>query len=232
LIGIGERAASSTALPWIIKPSCSRHRVRRDVSTGTERRVVSAEWGVFLGRWLRHPVQIAAANPSGPWVARAMARQVRLDRRGHVLELGAGTGSLTAGLIEAGCPPEQLVMIERDPAFAALLRRRFPHATVIEGDATQVAPLLAAHGIRALASVVSSLPIKWFPVEAQEAIVRPALELAGSDGIFLQLTNAFASPLAARRLGLDGREVERVWRNFLPVQIWAYRLLPAAGSPV
>ena len=39
---------------------------------------------------------------------------------------------------------------------------------------------------------------------------------------FFQLTNAFTSPLAIDRLGIDGREVARVWLNLLPTQIWAY----------
>ena len=80
--------------------------------------------------------------------------------------------------------------------------------------------------VERLASVVSSLPIKWFSVEAQHAVVRPCLELLGPGGRFLQLTNAFTSPLAAERLGIAGREVARVWLNLLPAQIWAYSKHP------
>jgi phosphatidylethanolamine/phosphatidyl-N-methylethanolamine N-methyltransferase len=72
--------------------------------------------------------------------------------------------------------------------------------------------------------VVSSLPIKWFPREAQRAVLRPCFARLGSGGRFLQLTNAFSSPLPIEQLGLDGREAARVWRNLPPAQIWAYTM--------
>jgi phospholipid N-methyltransferase len=80
--------------------------------------------------------------------------------------------------------------------------------------------------VERLASVVSSLPIKWFSVEAQHAVVRSCLDLLGLGGRFLQLTNAFTSPVAVERLGIAGREVGRVWLNLLPAQIWAYSKHP------
>jgi phospholipid N-methyltransferase len=66
------------------------------------------------------------------------------------------------------------------------------------------------------------LPIKWFPLLAQQAVVDPCLDLLGPGGRFLQLTNAFSSPLPIDRLGIAGREIGRVWLNLLPAQIWSY----------
>jgi phospholipid N-methyltransferase len=130
--------------------------------------------------------------------------------------------------VRAGCPPERIIALESEPTLVAVLRREFPTITVLEGDATQIEGYLAGK-VERLASVVSSLPIKWFSVEAQGAVARPCLDLLGPGGRFLQLTNAFASPLAAERLGIAGREVGRVWPNLLPAQIWAYSKRP--GSP-
>ena len=58
--------------------------------------------------------------------------------------------------------------------------------------------------------------------EAQRAIVEPCLELLEPGGWFLQVTNAFSSPLPTDPLGICGREVSRVWRNLLPAQIGSY----------
>jgi phosphatidylethanolamine/phosphatidyl-N-methylethanolamine N-methyltransferase len=186
---------------------------------------VNADANVFFALWLQKPLRIAAANPSGARLADAVARCIDLKRPGPVLELGAGTGSLTQGLVRAGCPPERIIALESEPALVAVLRREFPAITVIEGDATQIGGYLAGK-VGRLASVVSSLPIKWFPVEAQRAIVGPCLDLLGPGGRFLQLTNAFTSPLAVEPLGIAGREVGRVWLNLLPAQIWAYSKRP------
>ena len=182
---------------------------------------MSAGATLFFGLWLQKPLGIAAANPSGPRLADALANCVELDRPGAVLELGAGTGSLTRGLVRAGCPPDRIIAVEREPRLVEVLRSEFPGIRVIQDDATRVSKSLMSREGR-LAAVVSSLPIKWFPLEAQRAIVKPCIELLGPGGRFLQITNAFSSPLPMERLGISGREICRVWLNVLPAQIWAY----------
>ena len=119
---------------------------------------MSAGATVFFGLWLQKPMRIAAANPSGRRFADALARCVDLDRPGVVLELGAGTGSLTRGLVRAGCPPDRIIAVEGEPRLAAVLRSEFPRMRVIEGDATRIDEYFAGCGER-LAAVVSSLPI-------------------------------------------------------------------------
>lgn len=182
---------------------------------------MAADATVFFALWLQRPLRIAAVNPSGQRLADAIAAQVDLARPGPVLELGAGTGSLTGGLIRAGCPPERIIALEREPDLAAIVRRKFPAVSVIEGDATSIGehPALCS---RQLCAVVSSLPIKWFPPDKQYAVVRPCFDRLGPGGRFIQLTNAFRSPLAMARLGITGSEVARVWLNLLPAQIWCY----------
>lgn len=176
---------------------------------------------VFFALWLQKPLRIAAANPSGQRLADAIATQVDLARPGPVLELGAGTGSLTRGLIRAGCPPERIIALEREPGLANILRRKFPAISVIEADARRIAEHPAIRD-RQLCAVVSSLPIKWFSPSEQSAVVGPCLDRLGSGGRFIQLTNAFRSPLATRQLGITGGQVARVWLNLLPAQVWCY----------
>src|SRR5580700_1174988 len=118
---------------------------------------------LFFGLWLQRPLQIAAVTPSSSHFAAVMARLVDLDRPGAVLELGAGTGSLTCGLLRAGCPPERLIALEREAALAISLSRKYPRVSTIVGDATALTDHLAERGIDRLCAVVSSLPIKWFP---------------------------------------------------------------------
>jgi phosphatidylethanolamine/phosphatidyl-N-methylethanolamine N-methyltransferase len=183
------------------------------------------DYALFFGLWLQKPLQIAAVTPSSARFACVMADLVDFDRLGPVLELGAGTGSLTRGLLRAGCPAERLIAMEREPRLAAALRRSFPGIRTIVGDAIALEEHLARLGIDQLCAVVSSLPIKWFSLADQRQIVEPCLARLGSDGRFLQMTNAFSSPIAKRPLGIAGRPVARVWRNLPPSQIWAYSTL-------
>src|SRR5579862_5468381 len=147
---------------------------------------MSGDAALFFGLWLQKPLQIAAITPSSTHLAAAMAELVDLSRPGAVLELGAGTGSLTRGLLRAGCPPERLVALERETALAATLRRSFPGISTIVGDATELEDYLAERRIDRLGAVVSSLPIKWFPLAAQRAVLAPCLARLGAGGRFLQ----------------------------------------------
>jgi len=69
---------------------------------------------------LQKPLHIAAASPSGTRLADAIANCVAFDRPGAVLELGAGTGGITRGLMRAGCPPDRIIAIEREPRLVVL----------------------------------------------------------------------------------------------------------------
>ena len=158
---------------------------------------MAADTAIFFGLWLQKPLRIATANPSGP---HSQPRAGRLSARAHIA-------------------------VEQEPRFAAVLRRDFPGATVIEGNVARIGQYLAGH-VERLSTVISSLPIKWLALEAQRAIVEPCLELLEPGGRFLQVTNAFSSPLPMDPLGICGRGVSRVWRNLLPVKIWSYSHRP------
>jgi phosphatidylethanolamine/phosphatidyl-N-methylethanolamine N-methyltransferase len=179
---------------------------------------------IFMRHWLRNPIGMGALLPSSPSVARALAGQMQLGRSGPVLELGAGTGTITAGLIAGGCPEERLMLVESEPVLTDHLREHYPGTRAICGDATKIDSVLSEIGVDRLATVISSLPIKWFPLEAQRNTVMPCLKRLGPGGYFVQITNASTSPVDHRRLRINAERVDVVWFHFLPVQVWRYWL--------
>lgn len=167
---------------------------------------------------------MGALLPSGPRVAAVLARQMALERAGPVLELGAGTGTITRGLIAGGCSPDRLVLVESEAQLAAHLREHYPATRVIGGDARKIDALLDQASIGQLATVISTLPIKWFPLEEQRSVVMPCLKQLGPGGHFIQITNAPSPPIDARRLRINAARVDSVWLHFLPVQVWRFWL--------
>ncbi len=178
---------------------------------------------LFLARWLKAPHRIGALTPSSRYLARAMARQIDIRHSKLVVELGGGTGSITKALLEAGLPPERLIVIERDEQLYHHLRERFPELRVLRGDATELVALLRPLGITAVSAVVSGLPLLSMPKRVRRLIVDQSFALLGDHGSFVQFTYGLASPLAERDFGLSGKVTARVWRNIPPAAIWRFR---------
>ena len=151
-----------------------------------------------------------------------MARLVPPDRSGPVVELGGGTGVVTAALLAAGVDAPSLVVVERDPALHRLIARRFPSVRVLCGDATDLVELLAPLGLGPACAVVSSLPLLAMSRETQRRIIEAALAVMAPDAPIIQFTYGLFSPIDRGALGLDGEVADRVLINLPPARVWRY----------
>ncbi len=70
---------------------------------------------------------------TNPEKLRALAQAAAIAPADRVLELGSGGGTVAAVL-----PPCRLTLVELDTQFAEGLRKQFPRATVVQGDALAV----------------------------------------------------------------------------------------------
>jgi phospholipid N-methyltransferase len=152
---------------------------------------------VFFKGWLEDPFHVASITPSSRWVARLMATDVGPGTR--VVELGAGTGTLTEALIEQGVRRENLYLVEQHPRFCEVLRERFPGSNVLEADAAALTKSLGS--LRASVDyVISGLPIMWFRHGTKARILREAFELLGPHGRYHQVTFFGLPPVCGRLL--------------------------------
>ena len=113
----------------------------------------------FLRSWIEKPLHVGAVMPSSKVLARAVAQYVDPHASAPVIELGPGTGAITDALLGRGVAEKRLVLVEFDPGFCALLRERFPRATVVQGDAYALSTTLAGHLTEKAIALVSSLPL-------------------------------------------------------------------------
>ena len=139
---------------------------------------------LFLREWFANPQRTGSVMPSSPMLTSAMARWLPRDPESYVLELGPGTGAVTDALLKRGLREDRLVAIENNPILARLLRRRFPLAHIITGDAWQLDTLLRENSpsIGSVGAVISSLPLLNFPEDQVNALaqkIRTVLEPRG-----------------------------------------------------
>lgn len=184
------------------------------------------EGWLFLRKWLKEPVKIAAPWPSSRRLADAMCMSINGNRNGVVVELGGGTGAVTRSLLNQCSGNQKLYIIEKDKTLAQMLTSKYPEATIIEGDAGELDKLLGERGISRISAVVSSLPMLLIPEQTQFDILQKSFAMLGNDGIFVQYTYSLRSPIALRvleRLGITGCGSRAVWRNLPPARVWSFR---------
>lgn len=146
--------------------------------------------GHFVKGWIRNPLAIGALAPSGKSLAKLMAKGVGAGSR--VVELGAGTGTVTAALLANGVAPGDLHLVERDPQFVKILKRRFPRCHVVAADALELdRPLDTA----AFDFVISGLPLLCFSPDKRYRLLQQGLKLLKPHGQLHQFTYAGRCPI-------------------------------------
>ncbi|WP_131740645.1 class I SAM-dependent methyltransferase [Actinomadura roseirufa] len=184
--------------------------------------------GIILFReFLRHPWRVGAVTPSGRRLTEVLAGTV--PRGGVVVELGPGTGAVTAGIRLRD--PRRHVAVEVNPRLARVVERRWPGVEVARADAADLGRELAARALGPADTIVSSLPWAVIPADRAHAImtaVRDALTDGGCFTTYAYAHTRWTPP--ARRLvrslaeGFAEVTVSPVvWANMPPAVVYVAR---------
>lgn len=197
----------------------------RRVTKGDARRLgaLVADEVRFFKTWASKPLTTGAVSPSGKALARTMASRIDPAWPGTVVELGPGTGAVTAALLERGVAPQRLVAIEYNEDFADHLGRRYPGVRVVQGDAYALTRTLALHDIGEVSAVVSSLPLFTRPPLERRLLLDQAMELLPLGRPFVQFSYALVPPLPAERGRWSLEVSDWVLMNLPPARVWTYR---------
>jgi phosphatidylethanolamine/phosphatidyl-N-methylethanolamine N-methyltransferase len=170
---------------------------------------------------------MGAVTPSGKVLARTMASYVDPRIPGPIVELGPGTGPVTDALIRRGVAQDRLILIEYNPEFCQLLKRRFPKATIVQGDAYDLQETLSGVLNDQAAATVSSLPLFTKPMDQRLNLLETAQAIMHPGAPFIQFTYAVVPPIPARSQIYHTRASNRVWRNLPPARVWVYNKVTA-----
>ena len=177
----------------------------------------------FIRSWFEKPLSTGAVMPSSKALARTMAHYVDPQSSGPVIELGPGTGPVTEALVQRGVDPKRLILVEFNPDFCRLLRKRYPAATVVQGDAYRLRRLLSSTLREPAAAVVSGLPLVTKPLRTRLRLIADAMGLLAPGAPFVQFTYSVAPPIPKSLPGVSTEASERIWMNLPPARVWVYR---------
>lgn len=152
--------------------------------------------------------------PSGMPLARSMAAFAPRKGDGLVVELGAGTGTVTRQLLDAGIAPRRLVVVEQSPVMVSLLRERFPQLAILEADARWLADCLPRD--RQVDCIVSSLPLLSLNERVRNQIISAMFEVLHEGGLLIQYTYSWRKANAFLKDGFRCIGSSQVWHNVPP----------------
>ncbi len=188
--------------------------------TGLTGRQDISELALFLKQVASRPREVVALAPSSTALARRMAEAVP-DGPGNLVELGAGTGKITAALLETGVPVDTIHSFEINPVFCDHLVRVHPQLRVYRDRAEN----LGRHGIGDIKAVVSGLPLLSMDEDTQRRIVGAAFGNLQPGGSFIQFTYGPIPPVRKAILGdlsLGWTRSEIIWGNVPPATSYTF----------
>ena len=179
---------------------------------------------LFLGQVAKRMRVLGTAVPSGPFVARAMARAVGdISENQVILELGPGTGSFTRELVKR-YPDNRIVAIEFVEAFAKHLAKAMPNVTVVNGCASDMNSHLETLNIQTaeIGAIVSGLPFLTLPQELTPKIMASIRAVLQPGGRFVQITFSKRAWDRFEMPGFTWEPATRVWRNVPPAFVMTF----------
>ncbi|PPV07630.1 3-demethylubiquinone-9 3-methyltransferase [Xanthomonas bromi] len=166
----------------------------------------------FLREWIAAPCSVAAILPSGRALASVITSELS-ERTGRVLELGPGTGAFTQAMVDKGVREKNLILLEYNHTFSSLLTHRFPRATVVQMDVSDLESLSHFDGA-CVDAVVCGLGFLNMPAHQVAAIVRGAFMHLKPDGRMYLFTYGFQCSVPAHILDALDLEAVRIGRTY------------------
>ncbi|MDY6961492.1 MAG: SAM-dependent methyltransferase [Pseudomonadota bacterium] len=181
----------------------------------------------FLRAWLQNPWGVASVTPSSRSLAQLITSGIGADT-GRVLELGPGTGVFTDMLLERGVSEPDLTLVEMQGGFAAMLKGRYPAASVLMVDAARLGRHL--QGVGKYGATVSGLPLLSMSPRQVMGILRSCFQLMDAHASFYQFTYGPRCPVPPRildRLGLTAVRIGWTPNNLPPAAVYRLSRRPA-----
>jgi phosphatidylethanolamine/phosphatidyl-N-methylethanolamine N-methyltransferase len=144
---------------------------------------------LFLGRFLRRPLQISSIAPTTCANARRIVARITKPGRKVVVEFGPGTGVVAKALIESGrlTVDSLCILIERNPDFAEQLTRelRDPRVRIVHDSAENVEAIVRGFGERCVDYFLCSLPLLIMTPTIRAKILSATCKLLTEDGALI-----------------------------------------------
>jgi len=160
--------------------------------------IQTSDVGLFITEALRSFPETASVLPSSKYLASALLRHIDFEKALVLVELGAGTGAVTAEIIRRMRPDAKLYALDINPKFVSCVQRKIPDPRMapIIGCAEHLDLILRDRGVPQVDAIVSCLGLANMKETLRETIVDQALRTLGPDGIMAQFQYLHATGMS------------------------------------
>ncbi len=188
----------------------------------------------FLG-FLKRPKEVGSVIPSSRFLEKRIVRSADLPSAKVAVELGPGTGGTTRALLRDLAPDAVLLVIEINPDFVSLLRRKIddPRLIVHEGSAAEIQTALEEHDLDAPDVILSGIPFSTMDRALGMAILRSVKDSLAPGGRFVAYQFRDRVETLGRKVFGDAR-VQTEVLNVPPMRVYRWdnsNLSPRSSAP-
>ena len=179
---------------------------------------------VFLGEFIKHPMQLGSVIPSSGYLKRRIVRNAEIASAKVIVELGPGNGGTTRAILEHMQDDARLLSIELNTGLYKLLTEfSDPRLVVHNGDASEIESILQTYGLAMPDVVISGIPFSCMDRTIGTTLIEKIHSILQPGGRFVAYQvnprvselNTFFAP--------EEKTVETEWLNVPPLRVWRWR---------
>ncbi|MCU6707994.1 methyltransferase domain-containing protein [Paenibacillus sp. J5C_2022] len=159
---------------------------------------------LFLFKFSNDPQYIGSVTPSSRHLAHKMVASVPWDEVESVVELGAGTGSVTRQIERASQEETKIILFEKDSGLRDYMAQQYPHPCY--RDALHLQDALRNEQLTNVDCIISCLPFFNFQPAMRSKILKQINQSLRPEGWFI----AFQYSLQMRKSFSQYFEIERI----------------------
>jgi phospholipid N-methyltransferase len=172
----------------------------------------------YLKRFAQSPAEIGSIVPSSRFLVARMMDYVDWDQTDTIIELGAGTGVMTAAIENLRSANSTFISFERDDSLRDALNLRFPDV-LTHHDAFLLPDVLASQSLNSADCIISCLPFANFDDASRKALFADIHAALRPGGVFVAFQ--YTRLLQPYFLSVYGRyECKRVLINVPPALVY------------
>jgi phosphatidylethanolamine/phosphatidyl-N-methylethanolamine N-methyltransferase len=180
----------------------------------------------FISQFIRSPRSVGAITPSSPALACTLTDLVRGPLKGIVLELGAGTGSVSKHIADKLADSKRLHCVEMNPSMCKKFRKNHPDLLLHEMDCQSMSERFGDYKI---SNIICCLPFRSMPSAVVDRIFKEIVSVSCSDTLLSLFTYDPFFSRYHKKYPLDRIDSKMVIANVPPAKVYHYRIKERAN---